>query len=167
MNPLLAAFGVTVACTVAGRMAGRYFGHDTLGTIGGLAVGLYAGNAVGNALAPKADAIAPNAVKERQVERAAEKPAEKPAEFTPAVPFIGWSNNAAAQNAAKVARGRSGWRVAQRRESSARQGQSALANAFYGFAAPLAGTSDTYAREVETPEQSRSRQTTIVVHNRR
>ena len=133
-------------------MAGRYFGHDTLGTIGGLAVGLYAGNAVGNALAPKADAMP------------AEKPAEKPAESTPAVPFIGWSNNAAAQNAAntpaapsigwsnnaaarnaaKVARGRSGWRVAQRRESSA-----------------------PYAREVETPEQSRSRQTTIVVHNRR
>ena len=165
MNPLLAAFGVTVACTVAGRMAGRYFGHDTLGTIGGLAVGLYAGNAVGNALAPKADAIAPNAVKERQVERAAEKPAEKPAEFTPAVPFIGWSNNAAAQNAAKVAR--SSGRMAQRRESSARQRQSALANAFYGFAAPLAGTSDTYAREVETPEQSRSRQTTINVRTRR
>ena len=145
MNPLLAAFGVTVACTVAGRMAGRYFGHDTLGTIGGLAVGLYAGNAVGNAFAPKTDAIAPNVVKERQVERAAEKPAG----FTPAVPFIGWSNGAAAQNAAKVAR--SSGRMAQRRSSAARNAAAAAsqnsepatpvtASSFFGLSAPLAGT---------------------------
>jgi len=130
-------------------MAGRYFGHDTLGTIGGLAVGLYAGNAVGNALAPKPDAIAPNVVKEGQVERAAEKPAEKPAEFTPAVPFIGWSNNAAAQNAARVAR--SSGRMAQRRASAARNAAAAAsqnsepatpvtASSFFGLSAPLAGT---------------------------
>ena len=163
--PIIAAINAFAVCTVAGRMAGRYLGHETLGTIGGAAAGLWAGNLIGNALSPAPDAIAPNVVKEGQVERAAEKPAEKPAEFTPAVPFIGWSSNAAAQNAAKVAR--SSGRMAQRRDSSARQRQSALANAFYGLAAPLAGTSDTYAREVETPEQSRSRQTTTNVRTRR
>lgn len=157
MNPLLAAFGVTVACTVAGRMAGRYFGHDTLGTIGGLAVGLYAGNAVGNALAPKPDAIAPNVVKEGQVERA---------EFKPQAP-INWTNNAAAKNAARIAA--SSGRMAQRRASAARNAarnaaaapvQDAsepsapiTASSFFGLSAPLAGTGGA-ASNTGNPRQS-------------